>query len=1106
MDGAGRMDPLAMLLAVDSVRASEAAQALGWCQAAENAILNEMRSMMAEVGRLYFQNVQQDFQCWEKERIEKRNASEVEVEEQEEKARKEGGHRGREAPPREESDNRVVASENDSPHDRDADAWNGLPRKDPATDVSSFSSSSLLHRCPASGLGAASTAGHRGASRSFLSLVTSSSSRTSCSGSMVLMHEISLLYATLQAKTAFIEVCQREVLEPFLQRWVSWTAATQTLHHVDATLSLLHRIGEGLSCYLTPLLSIWVTAFSLPYEDPGPPVVRPFTRDPTSGAATPRTSTTTKAKDDEKTVPTSPEDLPHTFSSRGTSQSCRLFPVADIVWPAVCTVLQEKLSRSLFDTMPPSSFRRKYVAATSLEQKIFDLCGVPPCMPVRGDDHHATRATGMTPPPHPLTEGRATPTLPYAGTLLGWEERERIRCSPITEEWRRKWRVDIYATECVRSAAAQLHQDMEYCEGQFANAVKASQAYVTTILHPSPMGSFLPVAAPYKSHASSSSSSVSSTSSLEVERTGQSYPMRVTTPEGQPSESPHANHKDRRMTDGGGKESALMECWSGALEVLQGFWKSLRGMFVQLFSQAFLPCATSAFLRQCVSSAHAIAAVLHHTVGESMLSALTSPSYVALAWGTALPAVTAFGLHDVLSKPLDREASIHLSRGSEVERHDAASYVSPPDASPLLYPEEYHNVLLLTLFAFLSVLQEVRFLSSFLHPSGDACRLMREAIAGPEEEEEEEKKKRKDPTTIQTPSRIAASSTMVTPAMLPHTEGVTIPIASQCVAVATWCGNCILEDHYTPLWERLEQAVLMPACLLPLQHIRSVRATFSHTQSAVPSTPSWYVSSVWQPCTVFRRAWDVQQEARQRRPTLCPLFRSTTASASLLSLSSSIASPSTTTTTSSSLAVSPVLHAAMVRFRQDGIHILHRIQLAVWKRFTEVTTETLEAARKADEGWEKLRRRREATAAAAEASNASIHKEEKEAKNGPTEQWESSTSTLPSPAFSPNASNMRLFGTTAAALAGPSDRDKMMAQLYLDAKEIIQKFALLTPHLEWSDSSSSSSIEKETMTACEKETLERYRAVQNELRQKERELLAMLQRGQSVLEEKMAAS
>lgn len=1050
-------DALTVLLAMDGGRAKEAAEALGWCQASEKAILKEMQSVMAEVGRLYFDMVQQDFQRWEKERMEKRHGKEEEAEEEENDV-SHGERRENEVPTDNNAKKGHRGGSRDAAVHRHERGAGGVPAvKNPLTGRSS------------------SPTDLRRPSRSFLSLVTSSSSMTSLSGSLLLMQAVSSLYATLQATSAFVEVCQRDVVAPFLQRYVSWTAATQTLHHVDATLSLLHGVGVAVTCYLTPLLTIWRSVFASPWEDGPLPAAMGVATPPPPSTTTTHHATSgedeTKKKSWQASLSCSSTTIPT------TSSPMRLFPVADIVWPAVCAVLQEKLHRSLFDTNPPASFRRKYVAATSLEQKILDLCRVLPGTPMRLDHHHHHHNGG---------DDRTMTTM------QGWEERERIRCSPITAEWRRKWRVDIYATECVRRAASHMQEERTSCEGALGSALEASLAYVQTLLHASSNPSLLPgtTTAPnggggHPPFHASSSSTVSSIASMETERSGASAPLRGT-PSVLDTPPPPPPPKDRPI--GGGRATALIECWSGALDGLHAFWRSLRAMWGQFFSHAFLPSATSVFLRQCLSSSYAIAAGLHHQVGEPILSALTSSSFAALAWGTALPAVTAFATHGVLTTRSDthggKTTMLHSRKRNEGESTEAvgAPLAPPPSFFPPFHPEEYHNVFLLTLFALVSILQDVRFVSSFLSPSGDAGRWVREAIAGPEEEKEEKG------------ASSSSGSTKVHPTAVSVVVGTAgVPIAVQCVSLVTWSGHRILRDHYTPLLERLTETVMIPACVLPLQHIRSVRATFSHTQKEIPSTPSWYVSSVWQPCVVFRRALDVQQEHLCRSPTPCALFPSSAAPA----WCGTSAEPSTTpTASSSSVEVSPAFHAAIRQFRLDSLHVLHRTQLAVLQRFMDATHDTLEAARKADEGWEKLRRRREATAAAAVASNASIRGGEEV----PTGQGES-VSASASPSASSSA--MRLFDTSAAAFSGSSDRDKMMVQLYLDAKEIIQKFALLTSPLSMSTSSWSSIEKGNGGEGYEDGTLERYLAVQNEVREKETELLAMLQRGQSVLEEKM---
>lgn len=108
----------------------------------------------------------------------------------------------------------------------------------------------------------------------------------------------------------------------------------------------------------------------------------------------------------------------------------RLHPVRSILWPLVFRTLSEKMSH-LFDVGLPDAFRSKYLASLSLEETVEGLCASE-------------------------------------------EERELMRQSPTTMEWRRKWNADIYAAECVMEVTKRVSSSTEEWKQALRSALPLS--------------------------------------------------------------------------------------------------------------------------------------------------------------------------------------------------------------------------------------------------------------------------------------------------------------------------------------------------------------------------------------------------------------------------------------------------------------------------------------------------------------------------------------------------------------------------------------------------------------------------------------------------------
>ncbi|RNF27104.1 putative conserved oligomeric golgi complex subunit [Trypanosoma conorhini] len=174
------------------------------------------------------------------------------------------------------------------------------------------------------------------------------------------------------------------------------------------------------------------------------------------------------------------------------------------------------------------------------------------------------------------------------------------------------------------------------------------------------------------------------------------------------------------------------------------------------------------------------------------------------------------------------------------------------------------------------------------------------------------------------------------------------------------CRSAIVSLH------RVVQNRLAEECLVGLQNIRSVRSAYSHMRKPFPTTPSWYVASTIEPLQRFYTAV---------RTLLPPATR----------------------------------HGMMVE-----------LVIEVASRFRTLAKETLVTAKKTEESWEKLRRRKETTNGG--------RGPEAEAVSG-----HGHPSSFSAAAAAAAAASVRPTQETA------SDRDKMTLQLYLDAKAFVRE-------------------------------------------------------------------
>lgn len=1113
-------DPLSALLEMNPCYAKEAEEALGWCQDAERAVLNEMQSVIAEVGRLYFYHSEEALHHYENE---KREEQEENIDDQKKKKGSEPQRKG-------------IATASTTTLGGEEEVLASLCS--PGTITKSED-----RTCPSS---------QEGARCSSLSSFEESSSSSSAflSQSIFLMREVVRLYATLGALEEFIEVCQKTVVLPFLQRVVSWTAATHSLHHAESSISLLHRLGEVLHYHMKPLLTVWGSAFTPPtwnatmecsstersdhlleeWHDrmlgkEGPTV----SAGAIGGDTTASTSSTPR-----KTGNINTEEEPHPVFP--PASSVRLFPVADIVWPAVCAVLQEKLSRSLFDVTHLETFRRKYVAAAALKQKILDLCSFSPEFSTPSETKEER-----------LQETEKPSSLTLSWDKRGLEERERFRRAVATREWSQKWRVDVYATQCAMHMAKQVSKEIKRCEEVVETALAASQEMAVafqntprgvnnlhtktgsgssgTALHqatPS-FASLVFSASGRKGACDSVQGGVGSLPALPVGNAGEddrgghgllTDPFGIASSAG--VEAPGQSSFGKQPTGSGtalpssslsSSPATLSSYWCVAIHALDSLWNTLCSSFLQLFTTQFLPSAAPVFLRQCITSCKAVAVFLHHSIAEKIMTTLHTPSFSSLPWKLAhVPSdssqdkilgpsstgstttTTSHPTRDT-ANTMNRE---HKNRDAPFLDFSSAEHNSPRDILHRCLPEESSNVLLLFILFLFSVFHHVISISHFLSIEGKACRLVRATVSPMEPEDDAGSSERSTSsssfhslsfrTTLQRQDPPNGSkgeeggatgrAVSISECKTTHLNGkksggaegdTTILQASH--TLCTWCSTDILQKHYFPMVHQFTYSVMIPACVHPLQHIRSVRSFFAHTQREAPSSPSWYVPSVWQPVGVLCRCWELYQEVF--RATMAPpLWKEAT-----FSLDSS-----SSTSFDSLLS----MKETMTALTREWIHVSYHIRLAVVQRFAELATETLEAARKTEEGWEKLRRKREATAA----GRAEVG-DEKNTAMGPSG---NSISCSSSP--SPGTLTLKSPAPTSSSF---SDRDKMTMQLYLDAMEICRQFTLFT---------SSFSTVSTLSASWEMRAPDGYARLEQEVYQKEEELWRLLRQGKDFLDGK----
>lgn len=172
------------------------------------------------------------------------------------------------------------------------------------------------------------------------------------------------------------------------------------------------------------------------------------------------------------------------------------------------------------------------------------------------------------------------------------------------------------------------------------------------------------------------------------------------------------------------------------------------------------------------------------------------------------------------------------------------------------------------------------------------------------------------------------------------------------------CSNPICGDFIEAI-ETVMRRHIISETELQLQNIKSVRSAYSHTRKTLPTAASWYVSSVMEP--VLRFAAEA---------AACGYTAGTL---------------------------------------QDSIK---SILMEIAAHFTAIAKETLVTAKKTEEGWEKLRRRREGGAGMA----SPVATGESEIAEPPQAPFASSSSQEP-----------RVTVDTA------TDRDKMTIQLWMDA-------------------------------------------------------------------------
>ncbi|KPI90537.1 hypothetical protein ABL78_0297 [Leptomonas seymouri] len=216
---------------------------------------------------------------------------------------------------------------------------------------------------------------------------------------------------------------------------------------------------------------------------------------------------------------------------------------------------------------------------------------------------------------------------------------------------------------------------------------------------------------------------------------------------------------------------------------------------------------------------------------------------------------------------------------------------------------------------------------------------------------------------------------------LPASERSTAALVTDVIAFAggAVCGQFVQHARATLVRQ------VTDASAGPLQNVKSVRSAYSHTRKTMPTTASWYVAPVLQPLQRFA------EEAQQ-----CGFGGAA---------------------------------------REESIIEMLR---AIVKQFVLLAKDTLITAKKTEESWEKLRRRKEGSASSpvtveggvAEAATATAATEERPTKA---------------------ASGQRVTMETA------TDRDKMTIQLWMDARALWQ--AVQQPPLRVAESEATTAFE-----------------------------------------------
>ncbi|CBZ39066.1 hypothetical protein, conserved [Leishmania donovani] len=203
----------------------------------------------------------------------------------------------------------------------------------------------------------------------------------------------------------------------------------------------------------------------------------------------------------------------------------------------------------------------------------------------------------------------------------------------------------------------------------------------------------------------------------------------------------------------------------------------------------------------------------------------------------------------------------------------------------------------------------------------------------------------------------AMASVTATTATTPAPERSTADLVTEVLqfASASVCGQFVQRARATLVHQITDAAVV------PLQNIKSVRSAYSHTRKTMPSAASWYVASALQPLQKF--AEDAQR--------------------------------------------SGFTGAAL----QDSVADMLR---TVMSHFVALARETLLTAKKTEESWEKLRRRKE---------GASVLQ---------------TTEVTPDNSEEVSGGAVSTVGGQRVTMETATDRDKMTIQLWMDAHAMLE--------------------------------------------------------------------